>query len=276
MTYKIIADSSANQIRPISIPYAVAPLKIITASREFVDDENLNTAEMVAYLKNYSGKSSTACPSMNDWLSSFEDYDNIFCITISSNLSGSFNAACLAATEYETQYQNRNVFVIDSLSTGGEMQLIIEKLEELITAELSFDEITKQITEYQKSTGLLFMLQSLKNLANNGRVSHAVAKISGMLGMRIIGLASEEGRLDITDKSRGDKKALVSIIERLKTAGCKNGKIRISHCQNEELALTLKAEIEKEFNSTDILICENGGLCSFYAESGGVLIGFEK
>lgn len=276
MTYKIIADSSANQIRPISIPYAVAPLKIITASREFVDDENLNTAEMVAYLKNYSGKSSTACPSMNDWLSSFEDYDNIFCITISSNLSGSFNAACLAATEYETQYPNRNVFVIDSLSTGGEMQLIIEKLEELITAELSFDEITKQITEYQKSTGLLFMLQSLKNLANNGRVSHAVAKISGMLGMRIIGLASEEGRLDITDKSRGDKKALVSIIERLKTAGCKNGKIRISHCQNEELALTLKAEIEKEFNATDILICENGGLCSFYAESGGVLIGFEK
>lgn len=276
MTYKIIADSSANQIRPISIPYAVAPLKIITASREFVDDENLNTAEMVAYLKNYSGKSSTACPSMNDWLSSFEDYDNIFCITISSNLSGSFNAACLAATEYETQYQNRNVFVIDSLSTGGEMQLIIEKLEELITAGLSFDEITKQITEYQKSTGLLFMLQSLKNLANNGRVSHAVAKISGMLGMRIIGLASDEGRLDITDKSRGDKKALVSIIERLKTAGCKNGKIRISHCQNEELALTLKAEIEKEFNTTDILICENGGLCSFYAESGGVLIGFEK
>lgn len=276
MSYKIIADSSANQIRPISIPYAVAPLKIITASREFVDDENLNTAEMVAYLKNYSGKSSTACPSMNDWLSSFEDYDNIFCITISSNLSGSFNAACLAATEYETQYPNRNVFVIDSLSTGGEMQLIVEKLEELISLGLSFDEITKQITEYQKSTGLLFMLQSLKNLANNGRVSHAVAKISGMLGMRIIGLASEEGRLDITDKSRGDKKALVSIIERLKTAGCKNGKIRISHCQNEEFALTLKAEIEKEFNTTDILICENGGLCSFYAESGGVLIGFEK
>ena len=276
MSYKIIADSSANQIRPISIPYAVAPLKIITASREFVDDENLNTAEMVAYLKNYSGKSSTACPSMNDWLSSFEDYDNIFCITISSNLSGSFNAACLAATEYETQYPDRNVFVIDSLSTGGEMQLIVEKLEELISLGLSFDEITKQITEYQKSTGLLFMLQSLKNLANNGRVSHAVAKISGMLGMRIIGLASDEGRLDITDKSRGDKKALVSIIERLKTAGCKNGKIRISHCQNEEFALTLKAEIEKEFNTTDILICENGGLCSFYAESGGILIGFEK
>jgi DegV family protein with EDD domain len=156
------------------------------------------------------------------------------------------------------------------------MQLIVEKLEELISLGLSFDEITKQITEYQKSTGLLFMLQSLKNLANNGRVSHAVAKISGMLGMRIIGLASDEGRLDITDKSRGDKKALVSIIERLKTAGCKNGKIRISHCQNEEFALTLKAEIEKEFNTTDILICENGGLCSFYAESGGVLIGFEK
>lgn len=276
MNYKIIADSSADKINVTNIPTASAPLKIITNDREFIDDENLNADEMVAYLKSYSGKSSTACPGVNDWLSCFGDAQNIFCITISSNLSGSFNSACLAATDYETEFPDRNVFVIDSLSTGGEMQLIIEKLEELILSGIPFDEICKQITEYQKSTGLLFMLQSLKNLANNGRVSHAVAKISGILGIRIIGLASDEGRLDITDKSRGDKKALASIIERMKAAGCKNGKIRISHCQNEAFAETLKAEFEKEFKASDIKIQKTGGLCSFYAESGGVIIGFEK
>ena len=276
MNYKIIADSSADKINVTNIPTASAPLKIITNGREFIDDENLNADEMVAYLKSYSGKSSTACPGVNDWLSAFGDSQNIFCITISSNLSGSFNSACLAASEYETEFPDRNVFVIDSLSTGGEMQLIIEKLEELILSGIPFDEICKQITEYQKSTGLLFMLQSLKNLANNGRVSHAVAKISGILGIRIIGLASDEGRLDITDKSRGDKKALTSIIERMKAAGCKNGKIRISHCQNEAFAETLKSEFEKEFKTSDIKIQKTGGLCSFYAESGGVIIGFEK
>ena len=276
MNYKIIADSSADKINVTNIPTASAPLKIITNGREFIDDENLNADEMVEYLKSYSGKSSTACPGVNDWLSTFGDSQNIFCITISSNLSGSFNSACLAASEYETEFPDRNVFVIDSLSTGGEMQLIIEKLEELILSGISFDDICKQITEYQKSTGLLFMLQSLKNLANNGRVSHAVAKISGILGIRIIGLASDEGRLDITDKSRGDKKALASIIERMKSAGCKNGKIRISHCQNETFAETLKAEFEKEFKTSDIKIQKTGGLCSFYAESGGVIIGFEK
>ncbi len=276
MNFKIIADSSADKINITQVPTASAPLKIITNDREFIDDENLNADEMVAYLKGYSGKSSTACPGVNDWISAFGDSQNIFCITISSNLSGSFNSACLAASEYETQFPDRNVFVIDSLSTGGEMQLIIEKLEELILADNSFDDICKQITEYQKSTGLLFMLESLKNLANNGRVSHAVAKISGILGIRIIGLASDEGRLDITDKSRGEKKALVSIIERLKATGCKNSKIRISHCQNEAFAETLKAELQKAFNTTDIKIQKTGGLCSFYAESGGVLIGFEK
>ena len=156
------------------------------------------------------------------------------------------------------------------------MQLIIEKLEELILSGISFDEICKQITEYQKTTGLLFMLQSLKNLANNGRVSHAVAKISGILGIRVIGLASADGKLDITDKSRGDKKAVLSIIERMKAAGCKNGKIRISHCQNEAFAKMLKTEFEKEFGTTDVKICKTGGLCSFYAESGGIIIGFEK
>ena len=276
MSYKIIADSSADKINITGVPTASAPLKIITNEREFIDDENLNADEMVAYLKNHSGKSSTACPGVNDWLKAFGDSENIFCITISSNLSGSFNSACLAASEYETEHPDRNVFVIDSLSTGGEMQLIIEKLEELILSGIAFDEICKKITEYQKSTGLLFMLESLKNLANNGRVSHAVAKISGILGIRIIGLASDEGRLDITDKSRGEKKALASIIERMKAAGCKNGKIRISHCQNEIFAKTLKAEFEKAFKTTDIKIQKTGGLCSFYAESGGIIIGFEK
>ena len=276
MNYKIVADSSADKLNLSNVHTASAPLKIITSEREFIDDDNLNTDEMVAYLKGYSGKSSTACPGINDWLTAFGDSENIFCITISSNLSGSFNSACLAASEYETQFPNRNVFVIDSLSTGGEMQLIIEKLEEFILSGISFEDICKQITEYQKSTGLLFMLESLKNLANNGRVSHAVAKISGILGIRIIGLASNDGKLDITDKSRGDKKALASIIERMKTAGCKNGKIRISHCQNEEFAEILKNEFIKEFNTTDIKICKTGGLCSFYAESGGIIIGFEK
>ena len=204
MSYKIVADSSADKINISGVATAIAPLKIITNEREFIDDENLNTDEMVAYLEGYSGKSSTACPGVNDWLTSFGESENIFCITISSNLSGSFNSACLAASEYETLHPNRNVFVIDSLSTGGEMQLIIERLEELILSGIAFDEICKKITEYQQSTGLLFMLLSLKNLANNGRVSHAVAKISGILGIRIIGLASDEGRLDITDKSRGD------------------------------------------------------------------------
>lgn len=276
MSYKIVADSSADKINILGVPTASAPLKIITSDREFIDDENLNADEMVAYLSGYSGKSSTACPGVNDWTQAFGDSQNIFCITISSNLSGSFNSACLAASEYETTYPNRNVFVIDSLSTGGEMQLIIEKLEELILSGMPFEEICKQITAYQKNTGLLFMLQSLKNLANNGRVSHAVAKISGILGIRIIGLASNDGRLDITDKSRGDKKALASIIDRMKAAGCKNGKIRISHCQNEAFANILKAEFEKEFNTNDIKICKTGGLCSFYAESGGIIIGFEK
>ena len=91
MNYKIIADSSADKINITGIPTASAPLKIITNEREFIDDENLNTDEMVAYLKSYSGKSSTACPGVNDWITAFGDSENIFCITISSNLSGSFN-----------------------------------------------------------------------------------------------------------------------------------------------------------------------------------------
>lgn len=276
MDYKIVADSSADKINITAVPTASAPLKIITNEREFIDNTNLSCEEMVSFLQKYSGKSSTACPSVSDWLYAFGDSQYVFCITISSNLSGSFNSASLAKAEYEEAHPDRKVFVIDSLSTGPEMQLIIEKLEELILQNKAFDEICNLITEYQKNTGLLFMLQSLKNLANNGRVSGAVAKISGILGIRIIGLASDDGKLDITDKSRGEKKALNSILERMKKAGCKNGKIRISHCFNEEFATTLATALKTEFGTDDIKVYPTGGLCSFYAEAGGLIVGFEK
>ena len=155
---KIIADSSSDLLKLSAVPFASAPLKIITADKEFVDDENVSLQEMVDYLLNYKGKSSTSCPNPEDWLNAFGDSENIFCVTITSNLSGSYNAAITAKELYLEKHPNRKVFVIDSLSAGPELRLIAEKLEELILEGFSFEEICEKITEYTKSTALLFML----------------------------------------------------------------------------------------------------------------------
>lgn len=276
MNFKIIADSSADMLTLQGVPFETTPLKIVTDKKEYIDDANLQVDAMVDDLFNYKGKSSSSCPNADEWLSAFGDAQYIFCVTITATLSGSYNAACIAKEMYEEQYPNRKVFVINSLSTGPEMKLIIEKIKELILQGNTFEDICKQVTAYTNKTGLIFMLESMKNLANNGRVSHIAAKAAGLLGIRVVGKASDKGDLQPLDKARGEQKALASIIDCMHDEGYWGGKVRIAHCQNIQVAESIKQLLTKEFANADAEIYACRGLCSFYAEKGGVLIGFEK
>ena len=272
---KIVADSGSDTLILKDIPFSSVPLKIITEKKEYVDNAYLDTEAMATELYEYKGKSSSACPGIGDYLNAFEGAENVYCITITSGLSGSYNSAMVAKRDYEYNNPGRKVHVIDSLSTGPEMKLIIEKLREFINAGKVFENIVKEIEEYKKSTGLLFMLESMKNLANNGRVSPIVAKAVGLLGIRMVGKASDEGTLELLDKCRGEEKALKSIFNNMIKAGFKGGKVKIGHSLNENAAITLKEMIVKEFNSI-VEIYKLRGLCSLYAEKGGLIVGYEK
>ena len=276
MNRKIVADSSSDLLTLDGVPYKSAPLKIITSEKEYIDNENLNVLEMVDELGCYKGKSSTSCPNEADWLEAFGDSEEIFCVTITGTLSGSYNAAMMAKNTYEEKYPDRKVFVLNSLTTGPEMGLIIEKIKELISENKTFDEICEEVDKYKGKTGLLFMLESMKNLANNGRVSPLVAKMAGLLGIRVVGKASDKGDLEPLNKCRGESKALETIVEHLRSLGLKKGKVKISHCFNEKAGNALKALILKEFSKARVEITKCKGLCSFYAEKGGLLIGFER
>ena len=273
--FKIVADSASDVFHLKGVEYESTPLKIITDENEFVDDKNLNVESMIKFLSEYKGRSSTSCPAPMEWYEAFGDAQYVFCVTLTSKLSGSYSAACLAQKDYEENFPGRKVFVVDSLSAGPEERLIIEKLRELIEEGKSFEEIRDEISEYTKKTSLYFMLESLTNFANNGRVDPSVAKIASMLGIRIVGKANE-GELKPLVKCCGEKKALASLLERIENAGYKGGKVRIAYCMNEPAARKIAIEIRKKYEESDIKIYHTCGLCSFYAEKGGLLIGFEK
>ena len=120
------------------------------------------------------------------------------------------------------------------------------------------------------------MLTSLKNFAANGRVSPAVAKIAGILGIRIVGKASDEGQLEPLNKCRGEANSLGTILSYLKDYGVNSGKVRIAHCCNKAAAQTLKERIAQQMPKVDVSITSCRGLCSYYAEKGGLLVAFEK
>ncbi len=275
MTYKIVSDSSSNVHFMPDVDFESVPLKIITAKKEYVDDADLDVEAMVDEIKETKGKSGTSCPNIGDWLRAFGEAENVFAITITSKLSGSYASAAEAAKIYEEAHPGAKVFVIDSLSTGGEMALIMELIRDLILKNESFETIKEAVIAYMEKTRLLFSLQSLTNLARNGRVNPAVAKIAGVLGIRVLGAATE-GVLDPLHKIRGEAKTMDMMFTEMKNRGFAGGKVRIDHCLNPESAEMLKEKILAEFPESDVAIGKNGALCSFYAERGGLIVGYES
>lgn len=275
MSVKIVADSSANMYTLEGVDFESAPLTIRTNEREFVDNASLDILEMVDYLSKYKGKSGSACPGVGDWLEVFGDADEIYCVTIISTLSGSYNAAMTAKAQYEEENPGKKVFVLDSYSAGPEPKLLIEKIRDLVLEEKDFETVCKEITEYkEKRSCLLFCLESLKNLANNGRTSHAVAALSSVVGIRVVGDVKDG--LHPTDKCRGEKKAIATLFKNMKAKGYAGGKVVIDQCFNEGAANALKAAVHSEFPDANVRIEKTLGLCSFYAERGGLMIGFER
>ena len=270
---KIVSDSSSDIVSLSDVPYESAPLKIITDEKLYTDNAELDVEAMARDLLAYNGRSSTSCPSPEDWLSAFGDAEEIICITITALLSGSYNTACIAKQLYEEQNPGRRVYVLNSRSTGPEMAIVIEKMREMILEGNSFYEICAFIESYH--TELLFVLSSMKNLANNGRVSKVAAKLAGILGIRAIGKASEEGTLEMLDKVKGEVKTIEAMVGYMRQLGYKGGKVNIAHCLNESMAEKMKNAIASAFPNAQTVVYKLRGLCSFYAEKGGMLVGFE-
>lgn len=275
MKRKIVADSSCDMWELNGVDFAVAPITISTDNKHYVDNQELDVHLMSEELAKYKGVSHTACPSVGSWLDCYEGYDEVFVVTLTGAMSGTYNSAMTAKGIYEEENENVKVHVFDSLSTGPEMRLLIEKLKEMIEEDLPFEEIVEKGQDYLNHSRLFFALKSLHNFAMNGRVSKAVASAIGVLNISIFATASEEGTIQQISKCRGEKKVVKSMIEHLENAGYHGGKVRISHADNLTLAHNVRDKILELYPNADIIVYPMGGLCTYYAEIGGLLVGCE-
>lgn len=280
MKFGIVVDSgcdidSINIRSTNNIGFEKVPLKILIGTSEYSDGIGFENNVVFEALKHYKGKTSTAAPSAGEWFEAFCKYDAVFAVTITSSLSGSFASAEIARKIASKMFPEKKIEVIDSLSTGPEMTLIAEKLCEYIEQGFNFDEIVEKIRDYQKHTRLLYALESVDNLVNNGRVSKLEGKLVRALELRLLGRASIDGRLELLQKCRGKIKLCEKIIHTMLSDGYSNGKIIISHCQNNAMAENLKKKISDKCEKAKIIIMNAKGLNSYYAEKGGLLVGYE-
>lgn len=275
MGYKIVADSSANLYEIAGVNYTTVPLKINTEIGEFVDEKGIELKKMVDYLYSTKEKSSTSCPSIGDWLKAFKGEQEIYAITISGNLSGSYNSLQQAKDAYLEENPEAKIYAIDSCSTGPEMVLMIEKIVELKEKGLNFADTCAEMEKYMPRCKILFALNSVKNLANNGRVNSIVASLVGILGIKMLGQGSDDGRIELIYKGKGMKNVLKRMFVEMEKAGFAGDKVVISHVFNDEANEFITKLIKDKYPDCKINSHLTGGLCGYYAEKGGLILGYE-
>ncbi|HFR3774745.1 TPA: DegV family protein [Streptococcus suis] len=277
--WKIVVDSGCDyrQLKNLApdTEFISVPLTIQVGDQAFVDDENLDIDYMMNVMEASKSAAGSACPSPQAYQAAFEGAENIIVITITGGLSGSFNAARVARDMFVEEHPEVNIHLIDSLSAGGEMDLIVDEINRLIASGLEFEELVQAITTYQENSKLLFVLAKVDNLVKNGRLSKLVGTVVGLLNIRMVGEASSEGKLELLQKARGHKKSVTAAFEEMKKAGYNGGRVVMAHRNNAKFFQQFSELVKASFPNAVVDQVATSGLCSFYAEEGGLLMGYE-
>lgn len=272
---RLIVDSSANTLSDPARNLEVVPLTLTFGEENLLDDENLNISDFLTKMEVNQEAGKTAAPSIQRWLDALDGAEQAIIVTITSGMSGTYSSALQARDIYLESHPLAKIIVVDSRSAGPELELIIEGIEEMLQdPKLRFADLESKIAEYRTKTSLLFLLQSLRNLSLNGRVSPAVAKVAGLLKINLIGTASVDGDLKPLTKARGMKKALKELVKQMEENKYQGGRVIIDECENLTDAEKLKELILEKYPDAKITIRPMRGLCSFYAERGGLMVAF--
>ncbi len=280
MKYAIIVDSSCDMY--IDDNYtndtymARVPLKLRVGEKEYIDDYDLDIVSFMKEMSECSEATGTAAPSPQEWYNAYEKADEVFVVTITSALSGTYSSAVVAKNMILEDFPDKKIHIIDSKAAGSGLTMIVRKLQEFIKQQMDFEEIVEKITEYCKKIKVFFILESMDNLVKSGRVSAIAGKLAGMLGIKILGQGSTEGTIELLRKARGKDVIYKKTVEDMLANGYKGGKIIISHCFNEERVKFFLDIIKESFPNVEAEVMPTSGLCSYYAENKGLIISFEK
>ena len=281
MTWSIVSDSSCDlmmkDFQSDLIHFETVPLRLLVGEKEFIDNDELVVPEMLAAMETETAASSTACPGPADFAEAFSKADRTVCFTISTNLSGTYNAAVMGREMVLEEHPEKNICIIDSKSTAGAMVLLIRKARALIEADpnVDFDDLCAQLQHYQTTQRTCFTLECFDNLSKNGRMRPLVGTLLHTLGIHVTAVATPQGTIAVAGKARGETKTYQALTALMKeNKDCTDAEVIICHCENEVGALRLKEQIMKDLpvKSVDILPCR--GLTSFYAMEKGLIVGY--
>lgn len=278
MGFKLVVDSCCDLTQEMveKMNATIVPLTIELDGERYIDDDTFNVEKYVELMKNSPSLPLTSCPSPNDYMEQFKgDEENIFVVTLSGELSGSYNSAVLGKEMFLEENKHKNIHIFNSCSaTSGEV-LIAIRLDELIKEGKDFNTIVDIMTKEVEEMQTLFILERLDNLKKAGRLSLVQELLVNALNIKLILGSTKEGNIKAFKKARGTK-ALTKMVELIGEAGEVNPNkiLVISHCLAYDRALQVKEKAQEMYNFRDIIIVPTRGISTNYANEGGVVIAY--
>ena len=276
MSFVIVGDSCCDFTqRELQKDYVKsAPLILTVGDREFIDDENIDTQELLKCISECEDAPRSACPSPESFLECYGDADEIYVITLSSKLSGSYNSAMVARQLYLADHPDAKVHVFDSKSAAAAEHLIFEKIEECALAGMKFEDVVSTVKNYISKQKTYFVLDDLSVFVKNGRVPRLKGTLAGVLNIKAV-LSGEDGEIVQLDQGRGMNKALNKMLWQIEKLGYdKTRKVEITECQSYERCMNVRKILMEKFGFRNVVILKAHGISTLYENAGGIVLAF--
>ncbi|MTI49591.1 DegV family protein [Sporosalibacterium faouarense] len=280
MKMKIVADSACDVNKDLKerLNLELVPLTIQIDEKRYKDDKNINIKELIQHMKKSKDYPRTSCPSPNDFIEAFkgDEDEDVFAVTMSSGISGTYNSAVLAKNMVLEEMGNKFIHVFDTLSASVGETLVSMKILETAKENYEKLQIVEKVSEYIKDMKTFFVLENLDNLVKSGRLNALKGKVASLLSIKPILMASDDGVIEKLENVRGTKKAMRRLVDIIGEYGGKFEEkvLGIGHCSCLEKAKKLKEEALKRYNFKEIVIVEMAGITSVYANEDGIVICF--
>ena len=256
--------------------YTLVPLTLLVDGEEIIDDETFDQADFLAKVAASKESVKSACPAPESYMEAYSKADDIYVVTLSAELSGSYNSAVLGKNLYEEENGTKNIHIVNSRGAATTQVLIARKLNEYASQGMPFEEVVDKIEEYTTSLRTYFVLETLEVLRKNGRLSRLSATIAGALNIKPVMIGTRDGVIQKAAQARGMKKALAKMVEHMGSEGrnLTRRQFVISHCNCYERAVYVKELIKKHLHAEDVDIVDTKGVSSLYACDGGIIVSY--
>lgn len=277
MSYKIVIDSCGELTEDMKKDghFATAPLTMQVDEYTIVDDETFDQADFLRKISASPNCPKSSCPSPESYMTSFAcGVDRAYAVTLSGELSGSYNSAELGAKLFLEEYPDKKVHVFNSYSASVGETLIGMKIQECEEAGMEFEEVIETVDAFIAEETTWFVLENLETLRKNGRLSKVKAFVATALKIKPVMGATPEGTIVQLDQARGMNKALVKMVDAIvaKTENSEEKILAISHCNCPDRAQIVKEALLGRMKLKGVFIVDTAGISSMYANDGGIII----